>query len=230
MPWSGFFALLDQSDIVVLLDSVAFSKQSWQQRNRIRTDKGLEYLTVPVKTAGRFGQRINAVEIMGNDFILFIDSKITLHYQKSRFFQDYYTPIIEVLRTSVMERNLGLLNVSIIRFFNEILGIKTPLFLSSSLNIEADRSNRLTDICEHYSCTSYLSPQGSREYLLDDREIFEKRGINVFLQRFEHPIYTQQYDPFIPFASLLDLLFNEGPQSLDIIRSGINSPESLIVC
>ena len=63
MPWSGFFALMNQCDTVVLLDSVQFSKQSWQQRNRIRTDKGLEFLSVPVKTAGRFGQKISEVEI-----------------------------------------------------------------------------------------------------------------------------------------------------------------------
>jgi hypothetical protein len=115
-----------------------------------------------------------------------------------------------------------------IRLFIEILGIKTPITLSSTLNVESERSILLTEICEYNSCRSYLSPRGASEYLWNDREIFEKRDIKVFLQEFNHPNYSQVYDPFIPFASVLDLVFNEGPRSLDIIRSGIRNPEELI--
>lgn len=228
MPWSGFFALIDQCDIVVLLDSVQFSKQSWQQRNRIRTDKGLEFLTVPVKSAGRFGQKISEVEIASNNFISSMESKIMLHYRKAPFFQDYFPLIMDVLKTKVTEKNLAALNIGIIKLFVDILGIKTPLALSSSLNIAADRSILLADICDYFSCSSYLSPRGSREYLWNDRKIFENRDIRVFLQDFDHPKYRQIYEPFLPFASLCDLMLNEGPSSLNIIKSGINTPESFI--
>lgn len=228
MPWSGFFALMDQCDTVVLLDSVQFSKQSWQQRNRIRTDKGLEFITVPVKTAGRFGQKINEVEIASNDFISNIESKIMLHYKKAPFFQDYFPLIMEVLKKKVTERNLSALNLGIIELFVEILGIQTPLVLSSSLKIAADRSVLLADICDYFSCSSYLSPRGSSEYLWNDRKIFENRDIKVFLQNFNHPTYRQVYDPFLPLASVCDLIFNEGPNSSSIVRSGTNIPERLI--
>ena len=228
MPWSGFFALMNQCDTVVLLDSVQFSKQSWQQRNRIRTDKGLEFLSVPVKTAGRFGQKISEVEIASNDFISSMESKITLHYRKAPFFQDYFPLIMEVFKTKVTEKNLAVLNVGIIKLFVEILGIKAPLVLSSSLKITADRSTLLADICDYFSCSSYLSPRGSSEYLWNDRKIFESRDIKVFLQDFNHPQYRQIYEPFLPFASLCDLVFNEGHSSLNIIKSGINTHERLI--
>jgi hypothetical protein len=228
MPWCGFFALLDQSDTAVLLDSVAFSKQSWQQRNRIRTEKGLEYLTVPVRTAGRFGQKISDVEIANHDFVLSMESKIFSHYRKAQFFGDYFPPIIETLKTTAQAGSLAQVNIEMIRLFIAILGIKTPFTLSSTLNIEAERSILLTEICEYYSCRSYLSPGGASEYLWNDREIFERRNIKVFLQEFNHPSYSQVYDPFIPFASVLDLLFNEGPRSLDIIRSGMRKPKELI--
>ena len=228
MPWCGFFALIDQCDTAVLLDSVAFSKQSWQQRNRIRTEKGLEYLTVPVKTAGRFGQKIFDVEIANNNYIFSMESKIVSHYRKAQFFSEYYPLIIETLKAKAQEQNLAQLNIEMIRLFIEILGIKTPLTLSSTLNVEAERSILLTKICEYYSCGSYLSPRGASEYLSKDREIFAKRNIKVFLQEFNHPSYSQVYDPFIPFASVLDLVFNEGPRSLEIIRSGMRNPEELI--
>ena len=228
MPWSGLFALMNQCDTVVLLDSVQFSKQSWQQRNRIRTDKGLEFLSVPVKTAGRFGQKISEVEIASNNFISAMESKIMLHYRKAPFFQDYFPLIMDVLKTKVTEKNLAALNIGIIKLFVDILGIKTPLALSSSLNIAADRSILLADICDYFSCSSYLSPRGSSEYLWNDRKVFENRDIKVFLQDFNHPKYRQVYEPFLPFASLCDLILNEGPSSLNIIKSGINTPESFI--
>ena len=228
MPWSGLFALMNQCDTVVLLDSVQFSKQSWQQRNRIRTDKGLEFLSVPVKTAGRFGQKISEVEIASNNFISAMESKIMLHYRKAPFFQDYFPLIMDVLKTKVTEKNLAALNIGIIKLFVDILGIKTPLALSSSLNIAADRSILLADICDYFSCSSYLSPRGSSEYLWNDRKVFENRDIKVFLQDFNHPKYRQVYEPFLPFASLCDLMLNEGPSSLNIIKSGINTPESFI--
>lgn len=228
MPWSGFFALINQCDNVVLLDSVQFSRQSWQQRNRIRSDKGLEFLTVPVKTAGRFGQKISEVEIANNDFISSMESKIALHYRKAPFFQDYFPLIMEVLKIKTIEKNLSALNVGLIELFVEILGIETPLVLSSSLKISANRSILLAEICDYFSCSSYLSPRGSSEYLWNDRKIFINRGIKVFLQDYRHPVYRQMYEPFLPFASLCDLIFNEGPKSLKIIESGINSPERLI--
>ena len=228
MPWCGFFALIDQCDTAVLLDSVAFSKQSWQQRNRIRTEKGLEYLTVPVRTAGRFDQKISDVEIANNDFIFSMESKIFSHYRKAEFFSEYFPLIIETLKVKAQEGNLAQVNIEMIRLFIEILGINTPLTLSSTLNVEAERSILLTEICEYHSCRSYLSPRGASEYLSEDREIFAKRNIRVFLQEFNHPSYSQVYDPFIPFASVLDLVFNEGPRSLEIIRSGIRNPEELI--
>ena len=228
MPWSGLFALMNQCDTVVLLDSVQFNKRSWQQRNRIRTDKGLEFLSVPVKTAGRFDQKISEVEIASNNFISAMESKIMLHYRKAPFFQDYFPLIMDVLKTKVTEKNLAALNIGIIKLFVDILGIKTPLALSSSLNIAADRSILLADICDYFSCSSYLSPRGSSEYLWNDRKVFENRDIKVFLQDFNHPKYRQVYEPFLPFASLCDLILNEGPSSLNIIKSGINTPESFI--
>lgn len=228
MPWCGFFALLDQCDTAVLLDSVAFSKQSWQQRNRIRTDKGLEYLTVPVRTAGRFGQKISEVEIVDHNFIFSMEKKIVMHYRKAKYFSEYYPIIMETLKSQVQEQSLAKINIEMIRLFIEILGIKTPLSLSSALKVEGERSVLLTEICAYYSCERYLSPIGATEYLLNDREIFEKRNIKVFLQQFNHPIYSQVYNPFIPFASALDLVFNEGPASMRIIRSGLREPEELI--
>jgi hypothetical protein len=68
LPWLGYFGLLDQVDQFVILDTVQFEKQSWQQRNRIKTPTGLQWLTVPVTFRGRLGQRIVDVEIREPEF------------------------------------------------------------------------------------------------------------------------------------------------------------------
>jgi hypothetical protein len=73
----------------------------------------------------------------------------------------------------------------------------------------------------------YLSPVGAEEYLLSDRESFEKREIKVWLQCFEHPEYKQCFKPFVPFASVLDLIFNVGPDALNVLRSGRRPPRLL---
>ena len=57
IPWIGWFDLADQSDVMIILDDVQFSKQSWQQRNRLRTPQGLDYLSVSVKSATSDGRR-----------------------------------------------------------------------------------------------------------------------------------------------------------------------------
>ena len=90
LPWSGWYDLVDQVDLLILLDDVAFSKQSWQQRNRIRTPDGLSYLTVPVQTAGKLGQRICDTKIVNNAFVRKIERTVAQNYRRA----EYLTAII----------------------------------------------------------------------------------------------------------------------------------------
>jgi hypothetical protein len=71
---------------------------------------------------------------------------------------------------------------------------------------------------------SYLSALGSAGYLLDELDRFSEAGIQVAFQHYEHPRYEQLFPPFCPYASVLDILFNEGDRSMEIIRSGRRPP------
>ena len=86
LPWAGWFDLADQVDLLILLDDVAFSKQSWQQRNRLRTPEGLSYVTVPVRTAGRLGQRIIDTEIAGDGAIDKLIRTVAQNYSRAAHF------------------------------------------------------------------------------------------------------------------------------------------------
>src|SRR5580704_12957199 len=98
LPWLGYFDLIDQVDVFVLLDNVQFEKQSWQQRNRIKTPTGLQWLTVPVIFRGRFGQLIKDVEIREAEFWRNHLRAIELNYRRARFFHQYFEELSSRLK------------------------------------------------------------------------------------------------------------------------------------
>lgn len=224
LPWLGYFDLLDQVDKFVLLDTVQFSKQSWQQRNRIKTPTGLQWLTVPVLFRGRLGQRIVDVEIREREFWRDHLRAIELNYRRSPFFESYYPALSELLQSVPSEPRLAELTIALLRWLSEVLGIKTPIVRSSELTVEGKRTQLLAEICGLSGATTYVSPLGSADYLLHELPILTERGVNVVFQHYDHPLYQQLFPPFLAHASVLDLLFNEGENSLAIIRSGRRPP------
>ena len=220
LPWLGYLDLIDQVDTFVFLDDVQFEKQSWQQRNRIRTAAGLEWITVPALIKGRFGQEIRDVEMSGKDFVAKHTRKLTFAYGKAGFFGDYCEELSAILEECAASGKLCDLCITLVTWLCDKLGIDGRTVRSSRLDVSGKRSERLVNILQKAGATRYLSPIGSPDYLLEDRQIFSDHGISVEFQNYEHPVYQQVYQPFVPHASTVDLLFNEGPCSLDILRSG----------
>lgn len=220
LPWLGWFDIVDQCDSLVILDDVSFSKQSWQQRNRIRTSKGLEYLTVPVQTAGRLGQSIDQTETSGDSFVERILGKVLHAYRRAPYFDRYYPGFADCLATSATSGRLASLNVGLLRWLLAELGLSPSIQFSSQMGAKGRRGWRVADLCNRAGATRYLSPAGAEAYLREDSEAFGSTGIAVELHAYEHPEYRQQFEPFIGYASTIDLLFNEGPNSLPTVRSG----------
>jgi hypothetical protein len=224
LPWLGYFDLVDQVDKFVLLDTVQFEKQSWQQRNRIKTPTGLQWLTVPVVFRGRLGQSIVDVEIREAEFWRDHLRAIELNYRRSPFFDRYFPALNELLRTASPGPRLADVTISLFRWLLETLGVTTPILRSSELAVSGKRTQLLAEICGLLGATTYISPLGSAVYLLNELPILTDRGIDVVFQHYEHPQYRQMFPPFEAQASVLDLLFNEGENSLSIIRGGRRSP------
>ncbi len=223
LPWLGYFDLIDQVDVFVLLDCVQFEKQSWQHRNRIKTPTGLQWLTVPVLYKGYFGQRISEVLIRDADFTRNHLRAIELNYRRTRYFEQYFADLAGVLQTSCDKKLLDLTH-NLILWFSRILGVKTPIVLASGLGGQGKRSELLVSLCRSLDAQYYLSPFGSAAYLVSDLPLFDNVGINVGFQHYEHPQYRQSFPPFVSHASVLDLVFNEGPDSLAILRNGRKAP------
>jgi hypothetical protein len=220
LPWAGYFDMIDQSDVFVLLDNVQFEKQSWQQRNRIKTRTGLAWLTVPVRITGRSEQRIAEASISELKFAARHRNLLAENYRHAAHFESVFETLSASLRELSSSGNLADLNHGLISRICETLGIFTPLLRSTDLGVEGKRSELTAEICRQVGSRIYLSAAGSAAYLLGELPEFTSRGLEVVFQNYEHPEYTQQFPPFVPFTSVIDLIFNEGPASLGILRSG----------
>lgn len=218
LPWVGYFDLIAQSDYFVFLDSVQFNDRSWQQRNRIKGSDRVLWITVPVLTKGRREQTIKDVIIdKTQNFSDKHIKTISQFYGKAPFFSDYMEGIKSIFDRS--HEHLVNLNIDLIGWICEHLGIKKELIRSSSLNVEGSKTELLVNICKCLGARHYLSAEGSRTYI-EENNLFDKNGIELSYHSYNHPEYTQLYGDFIPHMSAIDLLLNEGPASLSIIRSG----------
>jgi hypothetical protein len=227
LGWCGWFDLADQVDLLILLDDVAFSKQSWQQRNRIRTPAGLSYLTVPVRSAGRLGQRIVDTELADTAFVQKVARTVAQNYTQALHFERYFPEFSVALTRSAASGMLSGLNCGLIEWLIGCLGITTPRVRSSELGVNGKRGAYVAGLCEKVGAARYLSPAGAEAYLLEDRAEFDARSICVGLHEYEHPAYRQCFEPFVPYASVLDLILNEGEASGAIMRSGRRAPRPL---
>lgn len=220
LPWLGWFDLADQAGIMVVLDDVQFEKRSWQQRNRIRTGNGLDYLTVPVKTSGRYLQKIAECELSDQTFVQKVLGALRANYAKAPFFSGLIEDFSARLRAAAETGRLVELNCALIAWIAERLQVATPMVRASTLGAGGARGEHLAAICERVGANRYLSTAGAEDYLAEDREAFDRRGIQVLIHVYEHPQYAQRFEPFMPYASALDAVFNAGPAAGELMRSG----------
>lgn len=220
MPWMGYFGLMDKVDVFVFLDSVQFSYQSWQQHNQIKTSKGPMRLTIPVlaKSKGRRSQLIRDVIIDTSNRHLFPEKHIRaieLNYQNAPYFERYAPSLFTILRRKY--KGLSPLTEDLIVWIRDVLGITTLIGRSSDMKHSGLKAELVASLCEGLGACEYFSPIGAKSYIAKS-DSFQKRGISVSYLNFTHPEYPQCYGEFIPYMSVIDLLFNMGDKSLEIIR------------
>jgi len=218
LPWLGFFELIYNCDLFVLLDDVQYTKKDWRNRNRIRTKDGWIWLTVPVLTKNKQGQLINEVKI--NSSINWRRKhlmSIEINYNKTKYFNNYFS-YFEKLYTSDWEYLLDL-NIEIINWVVKMLNIKTPIIKSSGLNAKGKKEDKVINICKKLGATELYDSKAAQNILSLDE--INKNEIKVKFQDYQHPVYNQIYKPFLPFMSVIDLFFQYGPKSLNIL---LNKP------
>jgi hypothetical protein len=213
LPWLGYLDKIDKADVFVILDNVQFKKNEWQNRNRIKTAQGHQWITVPVLY--RFPEKINEVRInnKANWGRKHLQALIT-NYSKSTYF-DNYKSFFEDIFSRSWDRLVDI-NIEIIKFLISALDLKTKLVIASDLKLREEPTERLVDICKMLDGNRYLAGKDGNKYM--NLELFEQEGIDVIFQDFKHPVYHQLFGDFEPCMSAIDLLFNCGDNSLEILR------------
>jgi len=210
--WPGlrFFAKMRAADLFIYLDDVQFEKREFQNRNRIRTPRGWQYLTAPVVSKGRFSQKINEVELDNPaDWLKDHLQAVKQNYARAPFFKQYL-PAIETLYSRDY-RLLADLAIATMDLLKDAFGIKTPVKFSSEFKIDEVSSARLAKLCAAAGADGYLSGSGAKAYL--DPGVFSFAGIKLSWQEFSPRPYPQAFPGFEPDMSALDLLLNCGPRS-----------------
>lgn len=217
IPWKGYFDLINMVDEFVLYDDVQYTRRDWRNRNKIKTPSGLIWLTIPVEVKGKYFQKINETRISEKDWAKKHWRTISLNYAKARYFREY-KEIFEELYLSCDEEYLSLINYRFITAINQVLGITTKIRWSSEFTLLDGKNERLIGICKECKANVYLSGPAAKDYI--DESLFEKEGIKVeWMDYSGYPEYNQLYPPFEHGVSIIDLIFNEGPNATKFMKS-----------
>ncbi|MDA0333992.1 MAG: WbqC family protein [bacterium] len=216
MPWLGYFDKMDQADRFVLLDTVQYKKNEWQNRNRLKAIHGPQWLTVPVRF--RFPARID--EVVVNDAAPWRhkhQQALQTNYGKAPFHEAEAASLAALYATS--STLLREVNGLTIDWLAARLDIDTERCWASQLPVtEQEPTRRLVEICRHLGASAYLSGSEGRNYL--DVEQFSAAGIEVIFQNYTPSEYPQLYVDFVSHMSALDLVLNCGPGSARVMRAG----------
>ncbi len=212
LPWSGFFHKLSLCDAFVLLDTVPFSKNGYQNRCRIKGASGGQWLSVPVRTKGRLGQPTNQVEFSDTSFAKKHWRTLDQCYRKC----PGWGATAEWLQPALIQTDSALLSQmtsKLIREAARCIGADCRIVNASQLDVQGTRSELLASICEKMEATEYISGPSGRGYL--DLEPFERLGVSVSFHQFSPPEYPgQPFGDFEKGLSIVDLIAAVGPDAV----------------
>jgi hypothetical protein len=225
LPWCGLIHKIALADEFVVFDAVQYLKKDWNNRNKIKTAQGPSWLTVPVKTHGKFDQLLIDVKIDNEqNWSKKHLRAFHLNYSKTPYFESYID-FFEDLYAREWEF-LAELNNYILQFILSDLGIKIPIKLAHQLDFEGSKSALVQNMCEKLNADIYIFGALGKDYA--DINSFHQAGVQVYFQEYKHPKYPQRFSEFEPYMTIFDLMFNCGPSSLSILMSDNMDKQQLI--
>jgi len=208
IPWKGYFDIIHDVDEFVFHDDLQYTKQDWRNRNRIKTARGLRWLTIPVGNDEK--RRICDVELPRSPWASRHWASLEEAYENAPYFETY-RPLLETIYQTTWT-NLSGLNQHIIRTIAGLLGAKATFRDSRELSLRGRKQERVIEILRHLGADAYVSGPSARNYL--DPERFAAEGIDLVWKSYDgYPQYPQRYPPFVHEVTILDLLFHTGPDA-----------------
>jgi WbqC-like protein family len=206
LPWLGYFYKMACCDVFIILDDAQYTKNSFINRNRIKTPQGELWLTIPVSP--NLGTKICDVTVRHSDWPDKALKTLRANYGRARHFGDFI-PEIEVIFRECPSR-LAATNIALIRAIVRGLNLTCRMVFASELGVEGHGDQRLVELVKAVGGTMYLSGYGGRKYQTEAS--FSDRGLECRYYDFSPPTYRQLWGEFIPGLSAADALFNCGAE------------------
>jgi hypothetical protein len=226
LPWLGLFHKIALADRFCIFDIAQYQTKDFNNRNRIKTHTGPIWLSVPVESKDHRSKRLSEIKIVNDGWNRKHFKSIDLAYRKAPFYGAYIGDLENILVRRTYER-LADLNGATLDFALRALGIDVPIVTASDYDFRGSKSDLVLDMCTQLGATTYIFGAQGRDYA--DVASFEAAGINVSFQDYQHPVYPQLHGGFEPYMSVIDLLFNVGPDSMKVLMGGNASPASAFV-
>lgn len=213
LPWLRYFEKVARSDVFIVLDTVQFSKNGWQNRNKVKTPQGAQILTTPVHA--HLDRPLVQIQIDRNQPWRKKHLQTILQSYRRAPYMDSIAPFLE--STYVREWDtLCALNRVMLDYFLDTLEIRTPVYFASELDVPGTATERLINLIKAVGGTRYYSGAYALDAYLDAKKL-DAAGIELVLQEWSAPTYPQLYGEFIPDLSIVDLLANCGPAARDVL-------------
>jgi hypothetical protein len=216
IPWKGYFDIINSVDEFVFHDDLQFTKNDWRNRNKIKTEKGATWLTIPCGTNER--RLICEVELKDNSWQKKHWNQIERYYSKAKYWGIYKDFFYEVYLNNKWN-NLSEFNQTLVKKISkELLGVFTIFRDSREFSLKSSKAERVLELLKEIGATSYLSGPSAKNYLKES--MFKEVNIDLCWMDYSgYPEYNQLFKPFIHEVSIIDLIFNEGPESRNYLKS-----------
>lgn len=219
LPWLGLLHKISLADTYCILNTAQFEKNSFTNRNKIKTQNGPIWLTVPVEMKNHLDRPVLVTKIVRNGWNRKHIKSITHAYHRAPYFDEYFPELESLLQTDY--DYLADLARDTLKLFMRQLGMQRPVINSSDYNFVGSKTELIRDMCVKLGADTYVFGSLGKDYA--DVELLKRAGIRSYFQEYVHPQYSQQFGTFEPHMAVIDLLYNEGPRSYEILMSGNQS-------
>jgi hypothetical protein len=208
IPWKGYFDMIAAVDEFILYDDMQYTRRDWRNRNQIKTPKGLQWLTIPVKVKGKYHQTIKETEIDDPSWGKKHWGALLQNYKKSSHYKEI-TVLLEPIYLQSNYTYLSELNRALIEAVCSYLNITTKITSSADYQLIEGKTERLVDLCYKAGGSEYISGPAAKDYV--EPHLFEEKGIKLtWFDYSGYEEYPQLWGDFTHGVTIIDLLFNCG--------------------
>jgi len=214
LPWKGYFDIINSADLFIFYDDIQFTKNDWRNRNKIKTNSGPTWLSIPV--GNNLNRLVNEVTLPDGQWAKKHWKSIQQNYSRAPFFK-IYQGFLEHVYLDRRWASLSELNQYLIRHIAvDFLGINTEFRNSEEFEVQGKKQDRLLDLLKQVGADSYVSGPSAKNYICKTE--FEKAGIELlYISYSGYPEYPQFFPPFTHEVFILDLLSHVGSDAPNFI-------------